>query len=69
MQFIKEKSTYIDKETKYLLDFIRQWEKAHPDEELVFITLPKYDRKERERVLQAAIKIVSQEDFSKTKKE
>ena len=65
MQFVKEKSVYIEKETKYLLDYIRQWEKQNPGEEVVFITLPKYDRDERMRVLASAVKILSEENFSR----
>ena len=67
MQFIKENGIYIDKEIKCLLDFIRQWEKEHSDEELVFITLPKYDQNERKRILQSAIEILGHEEFSNTK--
>lgn len=52
------KVIYMDEETKYLLDFIRQWEEKHPDEEMVFITLPKYDLEERKRILETAIEIM-----------
>ena len=64
MQFVKEKSSYIDQETKYLLDYIRQWEKRNTGEEMVFITLPKYDQDERKRVLEAAVKILSKGKFT-----
>ena len=64
MQFLNEKSVNIDPETKYLLDYVSQWEKRNPGEEMVFITLPKYDRDERKRVLDAAIKLLSEEKFT-----
>ena len=59
MQFAND----IDQETKFLLDYICQWEKQHPGEEMVFITLPKYDRDERKRVLEAAVKFLNEEKF------
>ena len=65
MQFVKEKSTYIDQETKNLLDYIRQWEKQNPEEEMVFITLPKYDRDERKQVLASVVKFLSEENFAR----
>ena len=63
MLFAKEKSAHTDQETKYLLDYIRQWEKQNPGEEMVFLTLPKYDREERKRILEAAVKILNEEKF------
>ena len=64
MQFVKEKSACIDQETKYIIDHICQWEKQNPGEEMVFITLPKYDRDERKRVLDLMVKFLSEENFS-----
>ena len=55
----------MDPETKYLLNYIRQWEKQNPGEEMVFLTLPKYDQNERKRVLEAAVKLLSQENFTR----
>ena len=66
MQFVKEKLAYIDQETKYLLDDILQWEKRNPGEEMVFITLPKYDRDERKRVLESVVKFLSEENFARS---
>ena len=63
MQFTNEKTEKMDPETKYLLDYIRQWEKQNPGEEMVFLTLPKYDQNERKRVLEAAVKLLSEENF------
>lgn len=57
MQNIEE-VIYYDEEMEYLLDFIHQWEEKHPDQEIVFITLPKYDLEERKRILQTATKIM-----------
>ena len=65
MQFTNEKTEKMDPETKYLLDYIRQWEKQNPGEEMVFLTLPKYDQNERKRVLEAAVKLLSQEKFTR----
>ncbi len=65
MQFTNEKTEKMDPETKYLLDYIRQWEKQNPGEEMVFLTLPKYDQNERKRVLEAAVKLLSQENFTR----
>ena len=65
MQFTNEKTGKMDPETKYLLDYIRQWEKQNPGEEMVFLTLPKYDQNERKRVLEAAVKLLSQENFTR----
>ena len=65
MQFTNEKTEKMDPETKYLLDYIRQWEKRNPGEEMVFLTLPKYDQNERKRVLEAAVKLLSQENFTR----
>lgn len=69
MQNREERFIRYDEETKYLLDFIHQWEEEHPEDEMVFITLPKRNQEERERILQTAIKILSKEDFTKTEKE
>ena len=65
MQFTNEKTEKMDPETKYLLDYIRQWEKQNPGEEMVFLTLPKYDQNERKRVLEAAVKLLSQGNFTR----
>ena len=65
MQFTNEKTEKMDPETKYLLDYIRQWEKQNPGEEMVFLTLPKYDQNERKRVLEAAVKLLSQENCTR----
>ena len=65
MQFTNEKTEQMDPETKYLLDYIRQWEQQNPGEEMVFLTLPKYDQNERKRVLEAAVKLLSQENFTR----
>ena len=65
MQFTNEKTEKMDPETKYLLDYICQWEKQNPGEEMVFLTLPKYDQNERKRVLEAAVKLLSQENFTR----
>ena len=65
MQFTNKKTEKMDPETKYLLDYIRQWEKQNPGEEMVFLTLPKYDQNERKRVLEAAVKLLSQENFTR----
>ena len=65
MQFTNEKTEKMDPETKYLLDYIRQWEKQNPGEEMIFLTLPKYDQNERKRVLEAAVKLLSQENFTR----
>lgn len=63
MQFVKEKATYIDKETRFILDFIRKWEKEHPEEEMVFMTLPKYNLEKRKQVLLVAINNLSKENL------
>ena len=65
MQFTNEKTEKMDPETKYLLDYIHQWEKQNPGEEMVFLTVPKYDQNERKRVLEAAVKLLSQENFTR----
>lgn len=57
----------MDGETRFLLDYIRKWEEKHPGEEMVFITLPKHDIDERNRVLQAVLKFLSEEDFENRK--
>ena len=58
----------MDEETKCLLDHIHKWEEEHPGEEMVFITLPKYDKEERNRVLQAVFRLLSEEDFENRKR-
>lgn len=57
----------MDGETTYLLDYIRKWEEKYPGEEMVFITLPKHDIDERNRVLQAVFRILREEDFENRK--
>ena len=62
-----ENKQCMDEETECLLAYIRKWEEENPGEEMVLITLPKHDKEERKRVLQAMIRFLGKEDFENRK--
>ena len=45
------------------MDLIRQWDKLHPDHELVVISLPKYDKTQRKAQIQAIAAMLEREDY------
>ena len=63
MCWIKRKALQYSRETKMVLRWIRRWEKKHPEEEMVFLTLPKYNQEERHRRIQMAAEQLMQESF------
>jgi hypothetical protein len=52
-----------DKMQKKIMDLIRQWDKLHPDHELVVISLPKYDKTQRKAHIQAIAAMLEREDY------
>ena len=65
MFWIQRKSPRYNREARIVLRWIRWWEKRHPGEEMVFLTLPKYDQEERHRRIQLATEQLMQESFIK----
>ena len=54
-----------DSVTGQIMKFIREWESRFPEDEMIFLTLPKYDCKERERVISRAMEFLRNEKFDK----
>ena len=52
-----------DKMQKKIVDLIKQWDKLHPDHELVVISLPKYDKTQRKAQIQAIAAMLEREDY------
>ena len=52
-----------DKMQKKIMDLIRQWEKKHPEDELVVISLPKYDKALRSAQIQTIAAMLEREDY------
>ena len=52
-----------DKMQKKIMDLIKQWDKLHPDHELVVISLPKYDKTQRKDQIQAIAAMLEREDY------
>ena len=51
-----------DKMQKQIMDLIRQWDKLHPDHELVVISLPKYDKAQRKAQIQTIAAMLEREE-------
>ena len=52
-----------DKMQKKIMDLIRQWDKLHPDYELVVISLPKYDKAQRKAQFQTIAAMLEREEY------
>lgn len=52
-----------DKMQKKIMDMVRQWDKLHPDHELVVISLPKYDKTQRKVQLQTITAMLGREEY------
>ncbi len=48
---------------KKIVDLIKQWDKLHPDHELVVISLPKYDNPLRKSQIQTIAAMLEREDY------
>jgi hypothetical protein len=48
---------------KKIMDLIRQWDKLHPDHELVVISLQKYDKTRRKAQIQTIAAMLEREDY------
>ena len=56
-----------DKMQKKIVDLIKQWDKLHPDHELVVISLPKYDKTQRKAQIQAIAAMLEREEYHENK--
>ena len=56
-----------DKMQKKIVDLIKQWDKLHPDHELVVISLPKYDKTQRKVQLQTIAAMLGREEYHENK--
>ena len=52
-----------DKMQKKIMDLVTQWDKLHPDHELVVISLPKYDKTQRKVQLQTIAAMLGREEY------
>lgn len=55
-----------DKMQKKIVDLIKQWDKLHPDHELVVISLPKYDKTLRKSQIQTIAAMLEREDYGES---
>ena len=56
-----------DKMQKKIVDLIKQWDKLHPDHELVVISLPKYDKTQRKAQIQTIAAMREREEYHENK--
>ena len=56
-----------DKMQKKIVDLIKQWDKLHPDHELVVISLPKYDKAQRKARIQTIAAMLEREEYHENK--
>jgi hypothetical protein len=56
-----------DKMQKKIVDLIKQWDKLHPDHELVVISLPKYDKAQRKAQIQTIAAMLEREEYHENK--
>lgn len=61
-----EYETQWDDSVDAIMDLIREWEAKFPEEEMVVITLPKYDQKERQRAIYGIMNQLLKEKFEKS---
>lgn len=57
-----------DKMQKKIMDLVRQWDKLHPDHELVVISLPKYDKTQRKAQIRTIAAMLEGEDYGASSK-
>ena len=56
-----------DKMQKKIVDLIKQWDKLHPDHELVVISLPEYDKAQRKAQIQTIAAMLEKEEYYENK--
>lgn len=54
-----------DKLQKKIMELIKQWDKLHPDHELVVVSLLKYDKTLRQTQIRTLAAMLEREDYSK----